>query len=114
MLAALEQIRNRSRSFYLRLTSKRVDQGLLKVPDEPGARARMRQQVLNGAYLLIDRSRNRSFKPGTNVVHILASGAMIPEAVAASNALIEEGRVRQRGQRYRPRTSVPGIPAVGL
>ena len=91
MLAALEQIRNRSRSSYLRLTSKRVDQGLLKVPDEPGARERMRQQVLNGAYLLIDRSRNRGFKPGTNVVHILASGAMIPEAVAASNALLEEG-----------------------
>ena len=91
MLAALEQIRQRSRSTYLRLTSKRVDQGLLKVPEDPEARGRLRQQVLNGAYRLVDRSASPGYDPDANVVHIMASGAMIPEAVAASNALRDEG-----------------------
>ena len=91
MLAALEQVRQRNRSSYLRLTSKRVDQGLLKTPEDPTARCRLRQQVLNGAYRLVDRSSSRGYKPGENVVHIMASGAMIPEAVAASNALRDEG-----------------------
>ena len=91
MLAALEQIRQRNRSTYLRLTSKRVDQGLLKMPEDPEARGRLRQQVLNGAYRLIDRSASPGYDPGANVVHLMASGAMIPEAVSASNALREEG-----------------------
>lgn len=91
MLSALEQIRNRARSTYLRLTSKRVDQGLLKPPEDPAARERMRQQVLNGAYRLVDRSDSPGYDPASNVVHILGSGAMIPEAVAASNALFDEG-----------------------
>ena len=91
MLAALEQIRQRGRSAYLRLTSKRVDQGLLKVPEDPEARGRLRQQVLNGAYRLVDRSDSPGYDPDENVVHIMASGAMIPEAVAASNALRAEG-----------------------
>ena len=91
MLAALEQIRQRNRSTYLRLTSKRVDQGLLKTPEDPVERGRLRQQVLNGAYRLVDRSSSRGYAPGENVVHIMTSGAMIPEAVSASNALRNEG-----------------------
>ena len=91
MLSALDQVRLRRRSFYLRLTSKRVDQGLLRVPEDPERRERLRQQVLNGAYLLVDRSRDPGYSPGSNVVHIMASGAMIPEAVAAGNRLVEEG-----------------------
>ena len=91
ILSALEQIRRRSRSTYLRLTSKRVDQGLLKVPQNAVERSRLRQQAINGAYRLVDRSSERGYDPDANVTHILASGAMIPEAVAASNALLEEG-----------------------
>ena len=91
MLAALEQVRQRTRSTYLRLTSKRVDQGLLRVPDDPARRERMRQQVLNGAYRLIDRSHDAAYRPESNVVHVMASGAMIPDAVAASNRLMVEG-----------------------
>ena len=91
MLAALEQVRQRNRSTYLRLTSKRVDQGLLRAPEDPTSRKRLRQQVLNGAYRLVDRSSGPGYKPGENVVHIMASGAMIPEAVSASNALRDEG-----------------------
>ncbi len=91
MLAALEQVRQRRRSTYLRLTSKRVDQGLLRAPDDPAARERMRQQVLNGAYRLVDRSRSAGYSPASNVVNIMACGAMVPESVAASNALADEG-----------------------
>ena len=91
MLSALDQVRLRNRSSYLRLTSKRVDQGLMKVPDDSAERERLRRQVLNGAYRLIDRSGRRGYSPDSNVVHVLACGAMIPEAVAASNALLEEG-----------------------
>lgn len=91
MLSALEQVRLRRRSAYLRLTSKRVDQGLMRVPQDPAARERMRQQVLNGAYKLLDRSGAAGYAPGENVLNVMASGAMVPEAVAASNALAREG-----------------------
>ena len=91
MLSALEQLRLRRRSSYLRLTSKRVDQGLMRVPEDPAERERMRQQVLNGAYRLLDRSGAAGYAPGVNALHIMASGAMVPEAVAASNALAREG-----------------------
>ena len=91
MLAALEQVRLRIRSTYLRLTSKRVDQGLMKMPTDHAERDRLRRQVINGAYRLVDRSGEPGYDPGSNVIHIMASGAMIPEAVAASSTLLEEG-----------------------
>jgi pyruvate dehydrogenase E1 component len=91
MLGALERIRRRERSTYLRLTSKRVDQGLLQVPEDPEARDRLRRQVLGGAYRLVDTSGEPGYQPGVNVVHVFASGAMVPEAVRASKGLLEEG-----------------------
>ena len=91
MLDALEQVRLRERSTYLRLTSKRVDQGLFNRPSEPDACERLRRQVLAGAYRLVDRSGENDYQPGVNVVHVVASGAMVPEAVTASGQLMEEG-----------------------
>ena len=91
MLSALEQIRLRKRSTYLRLTSKRVDQTLLDLPSDPEALERVRKQVLAGAYRLVDRSGVADYEPGVNVVHIMACGAMIPEAMEASDRLLEEG-----------------------
>ncbi|PKB62098.1 MAG: hypothetical protein BZY79_00205, partial [SAR202 cluster bacterium Casp-Chloro-G4] len=91
MLDALEQIRQRTHSTYLRLTSKRVDQSLFKTPSQPGERERLRLQVLAGAYRLIDRSNSDDYYPGENVVHIMASGAMVPEAITASDKLMDEG-----------------------
>ena len=91
MLHALEHIRRRKESTYLRLTSKRVDQTLFEAPEDPAERDTLRRQVLNGAYRLVDRRAISDYQPGDNVVHILASGAMVPEAVEASNALLEEG-----------------------
>ena len=79
MLDALENIRTRKHSTYLRLTSKRVDQEIFSVPeDDPIARERLRRQVLEGAYRLVDRSQESDYQPGVNVVHIMACGAMVP------------------------------------
>lgn len=91
LLAALEQVRVRGRSTYLRLTSKRVDQSLFRLPSDAVERARLHQQVLNGAYMMVDRSGHPDYRPGENVVHLMSSGAMIPEVVEASNALADEG-----------------------
>ncbi len=91
VLNALEQVRQRSRSSYLRLTSKRVDQALLTLPDDPVDRERLRIRVLQGAYPLVSRSSEEDYRPGENVVHIMTCGAMIPEAVTASDELLREG-----------------------
>ena len=91
MLDALEQIRLRKRSAYLRLTSKRMDQSLFSMPSDPNAREQLRQQVLAGAYRLVDRRGEPEYQPGVNVVHILACGAIVPEAVEASGRLLGEG-----------------------
>ena len=91
MLSALEQVRQRKRSTYLRLTSKRVDQSLFSLPQDAGAKERLRLQVLSGTYSLIDRSSEAHYQPGENVVNLVACGAMIPEAVVASEELLREG-----------------------
>ena len=91
LLAALEQIRLRQSSTYLRLTTKTVDQGLFMRPEEPAELARRREQVLAGAYRLVDRSRAPDYRPGDNAVHIFACGALVPEAVAAAEGLEGEG-----------------------
>ena len=91
LLSALNKIRLREESSYLRLTTKRVDQSLFKPPSDPDALERLRQQVIAGAYRQVDRSSEPGYKPGSNVVHIVACGAMVPEAIEASRALLEEG-----------------------
>jgi pyruvate dehydrogenase E1 component len=91
LLAGLEDIRTRTRSTYLRLTSKPVDQALLSVPAGAGAREALRRQVIRGAYRLVDRRNEAGYQPGKNVVHLFASGALVPEAVAASRQLQEQG-----------------------
>ena len=91
MLSALDQIRLRQESTYLRLTTKRIDQGLFELPSDPDERERLRLQVLTGAYKLVDRSDDPEYRPGENVVHIIASGAMVSEAIRAGNLLEDEG-----------------------
>ncbi len=91
MLSAMERIRLRTRSTYLRLTSQRIDQELFTLPDDPHEVELLRLQVLAGAYRLVDRSGEPQYTPGENVVHVMASGAVIPEMIEASNRLLEEG-----------------------
>ena len=47
--------------------------------------------MLAGAYRLVDRSGEADYSPGENVVHVMASGAVIPEVIDASDRLLEEG-----------------------
>ena len=91
MLDALEQIRLRTRSTYLRLTTKAVDQGLFAKPDSEEATETLRRQVLKGAYRLVDRSGASGYRPGKNVVNLFSCGAMIPEAIETGEHLENEG-----------------------
>jgi pyruvate dehydrogenase E1 component len=91
LMASLKSIQTRSGSAYLRLTSKPVDQSLLTLPTDAGECESLRAQVIRGAYRLVDRSGETGYQPGKNVVHLFAVGAMIPEAVAASRQLAEQG-----------------------
>ena len=91
ILSALEKVRLREESTYLRLTSTRVDQRLFKPPQSAEALEWLRRQVIDGAYRLVDRSREPGYQPGVNAVHLFSCGAIVPEAVEASRQLLEEG-----------------------
>lgn len=91
VLNALDQIRQRTESTYLRLTTKRIDQQLLNLPTDEKQLQELRRKVIQGAYRLIDRSTEPEYRPGNNVVNIFATGAMVPEAINSSNSLLAEG-----------------------
>ena len=91
VLQALDHIRQRTESTYLRLTTKRIDQQLLTLPTEEGQLEQLREKVIQGAYRIVDRSTEPEYLPGENVVNIFATGAMIPEAINSSISLLNEG-----------------------
>ena len=51
----------------------------------------MRTEVLKGAYHLIDYHGYAGYEPGDNVVNIFAMGAMVTEAITASENLLSRG-----------------------
>ncbi|EOM76877.1 pyruvate dehydrogenase [Rhodococcus rhodnii] len=71
-------------SFYLRLSTRPVDQTLADVPADPAARERRRKHAVSGGYLL------RSTE-GTPDVTLVGMGAMMPETLAAADRLAEQG-----------------------
>jgi pyruvate dehydrogenase E1 component len=71
---------------YLRLSTVPIDQGL-RPQDRPG----LREEVLAGGYRIIDRRSESDYEPEENVVNVFAMGAMVPEAVAASELLRSRG-----------------------
>lgn len=80
-------------SYYFRLTTRPIDQAPFAA-----ARARLgdtvlRRQILAGAYILRDAYAERPTlrEESAPLVHIVASGATIPEALAAADELEEEG-----------------------
>ncbi|MCC6945874.1 MAG: hypothetical protein IT335_14940 [Thermomicrobiales bacterium] len=88
LLEAMRQCCDRAhgRSTYLRLSTKPIDQNLL---DEPLARigeAELRRQVIAGGYRLVDRAGG-----GGETVNIFTGGIMAPEAMRASEMLLDEG-----------------------
>ena len=90
MLHALDQVRLRTESSYLRLTTTRIDQALFPTPTTEADAEVLRRQVVAGCYRLIDRRDDPDYRPG-NVVNIFVSGAMVPITMRASDHLHEEG-----------------------
>ncbi len=91
MMDGLQRILRRESSTYLRLTTKPVEQDLFPTIDDAKEREELRRQVLAGAYRLRDCRGDTAYFPGKNVVHLFASGAMVPEAVMVHEALREQG-----------------------
>jgi pyruvate dehydrogenase E1 component len=91
MLDALRRILRRESSTYLRLTTKQANQELFPAPASKSARENLRRNVLAGAYRLRDCSDLPGYAPGSNVVHLFASGAMVPEAIVSHDMLRERG-----------------------
>jgi pyruvate dehydrogenase E1 component len=71
---------------YLRLSTVPIDQRLFP-EDRPG----LRDDVLRGGYRLVDRRGEAEYEPEENVVNVFAMGAVVPEALAASEALKARG-----------------------
>ena len=93
LLEALSWIQDRERgqAVYLRLTTKVVDQALRDPALERLGEATLRAQALEGGYRLVDHEGRDGYEPGANVANLVAVGAMVPEAVAASRLLEAEG-----------------------
>ncbi|WP_374077263.1 pyruvate dehydrogenase [Bdellovibrio bacteriovorus] len=51
----------------------------------------IREEVLKGAYYLIDYRGYAGYEPGDNVVNIFAMGSLVTEAIKASEALLARG-----------------------
>lgn len=91
MLDALKRIHVRESSTYLKLTTKPINQSLMQLPDSETQIEELRNQVLKGAFQLVDRSELPEYHPGQNVVNLFACGAMVPEALLAGDLLQCEG-----------------------
>ena len=83
---ALEQLADRQRgeSVYLRLSSKALRQASVEMTPS------RRQQVLSGGYWLRDYRQEADYAAAPHI-HLMASGVMLAEALAASDAALEDG-----------------------
>lgn len=80
-------------AFYFRLTTRPIDQAPFEAARRRLGETILRQQVLAGAYVLRDAYAERPElkEASAPLVHVVASGAVIPEALAAANELADEG-----------------------
>jgi pyruvate dehydrogenase E1 component len=74
-------------SAYLRLSTKPLDQELFNAVLSARGEEELRAQVLKGGYRFVDSRAEPKYRPGENVVHLVVSGAMIKEALAAVDEL---------------------------
>jgi pyruvate dehydrogenase E1 component len=93
LLEGIRQISDRvnGSSTYLRLSTKPVDQSLMKETLERLGETELRRQVLAGGYRLIDRTIHAPELPASDAVNIFVGGIMVPEAVEAARRLHAEG-----------------------
>ncbi len=76
-------------SFYFRLTTRAIDQAPFREARDRLGDAVIRRHVLAGGYRLVDADSLAS--QGAPTVHMVASGAVMPEVLAAAAELAEEG-----------------------
>lgn len=74
-------------SSYFRLSTRPLDPALAQVPDDPNLLERRRQQAIAGGYRLSQH------EPGTEQVTLVGVGAIMPEVIAAAEALKTAGIV---------------------
>ncbi|MEA2207738.1 MAG: pyruvate dehydrogenase component [Solirubrobacteraceae bacterium] len=85
LLHALGQLgRPDGTSAYFRLSTRPIDQALAALPQEPAARARRRDHVLGGGYLLRAAAE-------TPEVVLVGIGAVMPETIGAADQLAQGG-----------------------
>ena len=118
-------------AFYFRLTTRPIDQAPFEAARQRIGDALLRRQVLAGAYRLVDASALAA--QGAPVVHLVGSGAVLPEVLTAAAELADEGiaahvvdvtsldrlygawqRTLRQGVRTATTPSVPGRAARGL
>lgn len=68
-----------------------VNENEVATQSETEIMQQMREQVLKGAYHLIDYRGYAGYEPGDNVVNIFAMGPMVTEAIKASENLLSRG-----------------------
>ena len=68
-----------------------ADEATLATQDETQILNQIREEVLQGAYYLVDYRGYAGYEPGDNVVQIFAMGSMTTEALKASEALLSKG-----------------------
>ncbi len=76
-------------AYYFRLSTRPVDQAPFEAARARIGDAVLRRQVLAGAYRLVDASELAA--EGAPVVHLVGSGAVLPETLLAASELAEEG-----------------------
>jgi pyruvate dehydrogenase E1 component len=76
-------------AYYFRLSTRPLDQAPFAAALARTGEAVLRRQVLAGAYRLVDASALA--EAGAPQVHLAASGAVLPETLAAAAELAEEG-----------------------
>ena len=76
-------------AYYFRLSTRPLDQVPFAAATDRIGEAVLRRQVLAGAYRLVDASSLA--EGGAPQVHLAASGAVLPEVLAAAAELAEEG-----------------------
>ena len=90
-------------SAYFRLSTRPLDPGLARLPEEPALLERRRRQAIAGGYRLT------SHDLAAEQVTLVGVGAIMPEVLAAAELL---GRRRRDGGRGLPDQPGPGVPVV--
>lgn len=75
-------------AYYFRLSTRSMDQSHFEAARERLGDRILREQVIAGAYRLIDATEETARRP---VINLASSGAVLPEVIEASQLLSDEG-----------------------